>query len=293
MSTWTFEAIGTRWQIDTARPLEPRVRADVEAAVETFDRTWSRFRGDSVVTAAAGAPGAWDVGMHGLGLLDHYDELHAATDGAVSPLVGQTLVDLGYDADYSLVPTGASTPVGDWAALRREGAVVVGRDGVLRTDRPLLLDVGAAGKGLLVDLVAAVVSREVNQLTVDASGDLYHHGTAPIRVALEHPGDATRAVGVLDVEPEQSLCASAVNRRTWGDGLHHVVDARTGRPTTDVVAAWVLVDQSCLWADGLATAHFFAPDPQVLLDLRPHHFVRIHADGRVLRSPDLPGELFT
>ena len=49
----------------------------------------------------------------------------------------------------------------------------------------------------------------------------------------------------------------------------------------------------CLWADGLATAHFFAPDPQVLLDLRPHHFVSIHADGRVLRSPDLPGELFT
>ena len=132
----------------------------------------------------------------------------------------------------------------------------------------------------------------VDEATVDGSGDLRHVGGVPIRVALEHPGDASRAVGVVEVADGWALCASAVNRRVWGEGLHHVVDGRTGRPTRDVVATWALVDGSCMVADGLATAHFFA-DPQTLLDLHPHHFVRIHADGRVLRSPDLPGELFT
>ena len=111
-------------------------------------------------------------------------------------------------------------------------------------------------------------------------------------MALEHPRDPTKAIGVVELAPGRALCASAVNRRTWGDRLHHVVDGRTGRPTADVVATWVLADRSCMRADGLATAHFFA-DPEVLLDLHPHHFVRVHADGRVLRSPDLPGELFT
>lgn len=293
MATWTFEAIGTRWAVDTAQPLAPGVQVDVLAAIERFDRAWSRFRADSVVTAMSQQAGTWrDVESAAL-LLDLYDGLHAATDGAVTPLVGRSLVALGYDADYSLRPTGADAVPEDWATLRREGAVVTDVDGTVRTDRPLLLDVGAAGKGLLVDLVAVVLeNRGLDAFTVDASGDLYHRGSAPIRVALEHPADPTKAIGVLELEPEQALCASAVNRRTWGDGLHHVVDGRTGLPTDDVVATWTLVDHSCMQADGLATAHFFA-DPEVLMDLHPHHFVRIHADGRVLRSPDLPGELFT
>jgi len=33
------------------------------------------------------------------------------------------------------------------------------------------------------------------------------------------------------------LCASAVNRRAWGDGLHHILDARTGRPSREVLAS--------------------------------------------------------
>lgn len=293
MATWTFEAIGTRWSVDTAQPLAPGVQVDVLAAIERFDRAWSRFRADSVVTAMSQQAGTWQDVESAAVLLGLYDDLHAATDGAVTPLVGRSLVALGYDADYSLRPTGADAVPEDWAALRRDGAVTAEVDGTVRTDRPLLLDVGAAGKGLLVDLVAVVLQqRGLNAFTVDASGDLYHCGTAPIRVALEHPADPRKAIGVLELEPEQALCASGVNRRTWGDGLHHVVDGRTGRPTDDVVATWTLVDHSCMQADGLATAHFFA-DPEVLTDLHPHHFVRIHADGRVLRSPDLPGELFT
>lgn len=289
--TWAFEAIGTQWEVDTTWPLDAEVQADVLDVVEQFDRTWSRFRDDSIVTAMAREPGSYDV-RDGDTLLGLYDELHAATDGAVTPLVGRSLEELGYDAGYTLEDTGRTTVPDDWAEVRRDGTLVVDRETV-STSRPLLLDVGAAGKGLLVDMVASVLQGNgVNQATVDASGDLYCVGSAPIRVALEHPGDPTRAIGVVAVEPEQALCASAVNRRTWGDGLHHVVDGRTGRPAYDVVATWVLIDQSCMRADGLATAHFFA-DPEVLLDLDPHHFVRIHADGRVLRSPDLPGELFT
>ncbi|MCR4514202.1 FAD:protein FMN transferase [Aeromicrobium sp. 50.2.37] len=291
MATWTFEAIGTRWEVDTAEPLDPEVQVAVLGVIERFDRGWSRFRSDSAVTAMAQVAGSWEL-EDAEWLLGFYDELHAATDGAVTPLVGRSLVELGYDADYSLRPTGRDVVPDDWSSLRRDGAVTIDRRGVTTT-RPLLLDVGAAGKGLLVEHVADVLRvRGLNQVTVDASGDLYHAGTTPIRVALEHPADPSRAIGVLEVQPEDALCASAVNRRTWGNGLHHVVDGRTGRPTHDVVAVWTLVDQSCMRADGLATAHFFA-EPEVLMDLHPHHFVRIHADGRVLRSPDLPGELFT
>jgi thiamine biosynthesis lipoprotein len=282
---WTFEAIGTAWQIDTRAPLAADVRADVMGCIKRFDKGWSRFRDDSLVADIARGPGTWQLPDGADWLVRVYDLLHDATGGAVNPLVGRTLSDLGYDATYSLTSSPTPSPVPDWSSVQWECQT-------LTTIEPVLLDVGAAGKGLLVDRVSSIVGRHTHQFTVDASGDIYHGGTAPIRVALEHPRDPTRAVGVAVLDPEDALCASATNRRTWGDGLHHVIDARTGRPTSDVIATWVVTQQSCMWADGLATAHFFA-EPEALAGCFPHEYVRMHADGRIAWSPDFPGEIFT
>jgi len=284
METWAFEAIGTRWQIDTRQPLNQDVRTEILQRIDAFDRTWSRFRSDSLVNQMTHAAGTWTLDQADV-LLGFYDELHEATGGAVNPLVGAALADLGYDAGYSLRPAEHIAPVPAWPSIQRSGCTVT-------TAEPVLLDVGAAGKGLAVDLVAGILwATGLHEATVDAGGDLYHCGTRPIRVALEHPADPSRAIGVVELEPEDALCGSATNRRAWGDGLHHVLDARTGRPTETVVAAWVLVAGSCMHADGLATAHFFA-DPEALAEVYPHRFVRVHADGRVLASSDLPGEVF-
>ena len=281
--TWRFEAIGTPWQIDTAAPLPQGVQDEVQRIIEEFDRTWSRFRADSVVTEMAHAAGTWEL-EHGERLLSWYDQLHAATSGAVNPLVGQALTDLGYDASYSLTPSGVPTAAAEWHSVRRSGSSVT-------TQEPVVLDVGAAGKGLLVDLVSdAVVAAGHSDVTVDASGDVLHRGADSIRVALEHPADPTRAIGVVDLAPGSALCGSATNRRAWGEGLHHVLDARTGQPTRDVIAAWVVSATSCMVADGLATAHFFA-EPAALEDFQ-HAVVLVHADGQVTWSANLPGEVF-
>jgi thiamine biosynthesis lipoprotein len=284
VTAWGFEAIGTAWQVDTREPLPADAQAAVLARIDDFDRTWSRFRADSTVSAISQDGGEWVLPDEAAALLSFYDELHAATDGAVNPLVGRTLADLGYDAGYSLAPAQRPAKVPSWSTLQFTAPV-------LRTSEPLLIDVGAAGKGLLVDLVSAIVGEHTHRFTVDASGDMYHGGTTPIRVALEHPLDPTRAIGVAELDPEDALCASATNRRVWGDGLHHVLDARTGRPTDDVIATWVVVAQSCLWADGLATAHFVA-EPERLVERFAHEFVRMHADGRVEWSAGFPGEVF-
>lgn len=284
MAAWTFEAIGTAWQIDTPSALPAAVQAEVLDRIERFDRVWSRFRDDSLVAEIGRRPGEWQLPVEADRLLSLYGQLHEVTGGAVSPLVGRTLADLGYDATYSLVAAADPASVPGWGSIEWADPVLTTRD-------PVLLDVGAAGKGLLVDLVADILRAYAGGATVDASGDLWHDGPAPMRVALEHPADPTRAVGVVDLEPRHALCASATNRRAWGDGLHHVIDARTGRPTRDVVATWVVTAGSCMVADGLATAHFFAA-PAALHDRFPHDFVRMYADGRIEWSPDFPGEVF-
>jgi thiamine biosynthesis lipoprotein len=279
----TFDAIGTVWSIDADVPLQS-VEPAVRAVIDRYDRTWSRFRADSLVRRMAEAPGRYRVPAEAGPLLDLYRRLHDATVGAVTPLVGRALEHHGYDADYSLVPRDGPVEVPAWDdVLRRDGEHV-------ELLAPVLLDVGAAGKGQLVDLVGAVLLEHgIERFVVDAGGDLLHRGPEPIRVALEDPRDATQAIGVVELR-DGAICASAVNRRAWAADRHHVLDARTGEPTRRVSATWAIAP-TALEADGLATGLFFAEPALLQRDFR-FAGVRMLADGRAQRTATLPGELF-
>jgi uncharacterized protein with FMN-binding domain len=90
---------------------------------------------------------------------------------------------------------------------------------------------------------------------------------------------------------ERALCASAVTRRAWGDGVHHVLDGRTGAAVRDVVATWVVADEAAT-ADGLATALFFTMADD-LVEVFRFSYVRMFADGRLEISENFDGALFT
>jgi thiamine biosynthesis lipoprotein len=297
---WVFDAIGTRWQIDTEREVPAALRRAIAARIDQFDRDYSRFREDSLVTRLARSAGAYRVPADAQPLIEVYERLHRVTAGAVTPFVGDTLVALGYDAQYSLVPAAAAAVAGaqtgqDVSATVPRLADVVADASELRagsvvhTIRPVTVDVGAAGKGYLVDLVAALLDDAgFDTFTVDASGDLFRRG-APIRVALEHPYDPSKAIGVVELG-DAALCASATNRRAWGNGLHHVIDGRTGLPTPQVAATWALAADART-ADGVATALFFT-DPTALREEFGADGVRIFSSGRLERTPTFQGEIF-
>jgi FAD:protein FMN transferase len=287
---FAFEAIGTRWRIDTDEPLNGGVRERVLGRVREFDATYSRFRPDSLVSRIAAAPtgGRFAFPDDSIALFDLYDRLFTATGGAVDPLVGHDLELLGYDPAYSLTPTPERVRAEERAAWDTD---VVRDDTTIVTHRPVVIDVGAAGKGYLVDLVAAIL-REAGAtgFVIDGSGDLRHAGAHAIRVGLEHPHDPRLVIGVANLQ-DGALCASAVTRRAWGDGLHHLLDARTGVPAREVIATWVVAEDAAL-ADGLATA-LFITDPDRLAQTFRFAYVRMLTDGRAVVSPNFDGELFT
>ncbi len=266
-------------------PISSELEARIAARVDSFDRAWSRFRDDSLVARVAREPGTWSFPSEAPALFEFYRRLYEATDAAVSPLVGRALESLGLDAAYTLLPASSPAPVPRWDEA-------VSWDGErLTTIRPVLLDVGAAGKGLLVDLVGELLLEGGHtSFVVDGSGDILCHGSETLRVALEHPLDTSKAIGIALVA-NRAICSSATNRRAWGAGLHHVIDATTGLPTHEVIATWAIAD-TALEADGLSTALFFA-DPARLARIAAFEYVRMFADGRVESSRNLTGELFT
>ncbi|ALX67335.1 FAD:protein FMN transferase [Microbacterium sp. XT11] len=279
MTVWRFDAIGTGWEIEGA--LTDDDRDAVQAEIARFDREWSRFRDDSAVTRL-GREGGRMLSADAAPMLDAFRALSAATGGAVNPLVAQSLEALGYDASYSLVPGEPVAAPSDWMTR------VTWADGAVTASVPSLLDIGALGKGRLVDLVVARLRDVPGDLVVDAGGDIRVRGGA-VRIGLEHPYDPSAAIGVVTLE-DAALCASAINRRAWGDGLHHVLDARSGDPVRTWAATWAIAPDA-MTADAVATALFFDGGP-ALAERWGVEWVRMSTDGRAESSPGCTAELF-
>lgn len=282
---FAFDGIGTRWEISTPQPLEESLRLQVLDRVDLFDTDWSRFRKDSRVTAMARMPGQYVFPDEAGRLGQLYRTLYRVTDGAMTPLIGASLERLGYDAAYSLHPSGSPLPAAGWDdVLDWAGTTIT-------TTAPVVLDIGAAGKGLLVDLLAEVLDTAgVQSFVVDGSGDLLARGPEITRVALEHPYNPSQAVGVVPLAG-RALCASASNRRAWGDGLHHVLDGTTGQPVRTTVATWALAD-TAMDADALATALFFVPGALLEHDF-DFSWLTVFSDGSAAHSAGFEGTLFT
>lgn len=297
---WCFEATGTCWRILTAASLPPALRARITSLIDAFEEVWSRFRPGSLVRRAAdGGLGTEDLMLDlppgSAVLLDLYDRLHRATGGRIDPLVGADLVELGYDPDYSFaVRNGAVSRVGavhgraTWAETARH-------DGDrLRLARPALIDIGAAGKGFLVDLIARELrGAGIDVFVIDGSGDLLISSPEPVRIGLEDPRAPGRVIGTVALTGA-AVCASSTRRRSWGDGLHHVLAAYTGLPVQDVLATWT-VSTACAEADGLATALFTTSPNELARAGFRYDFALLRTDGSAAASrgfADLPGELF-
>ncbi|BAS09710.1 nitrogen fixation protein RnfF [Arthrobacter sp. Hiyo4] len=253
--------------------------------MERYDGDWSRFRSDSTVGAMARQPGRYELPPEAASLGRLYRSLYEVTRGAMTPLIGGSLERLGYDAAYSLRPAGNALPAPRWED------VLVWDGNVLTTTAPLVLDIGAAGKGQLVDLLAIELrSCGVDSFVIDSSGDLLHRGPDPVSVALEHPYDPATAIGTVPLAGG-ALCASASNRRAWGDGLHHVLDGTTGLPVSTAVATWTMAE-STMVADALATALFFVPGSELERSF-DFSWLTVFSDGTAAYSAGFEGTLFS
>jgi len=287
MAAFSWDSMGSRWSVSIDEPISATalqaLRDEVTERSELFDRTFSRFRRDSLVWRLASSAGVQEVPAELTEMLRLYLELGDATSGRLNPLIGFTIADLGYDDAYSLVPRETVRPTPPLGSLR-----LVDRTHLI-LDEPALIDLGALGKGFFVDRIGEMLSkRGIARFLVDGSGDVLYRGAEPLIAGLEDPEDPSRAIGVARLSGG-SLCASGVNRRRWG-ALHHLVDADTSLPAQGMLATWVIAKQAAL-ADGLATSLFLA-EPEALRARFDFEYCVMHEDHTVSVSRGFPAELF-
>lgn len=284
--SFSFEAIGTHWQIDIFNEsFSADLQASILRRIDEFDKIYSRFRDDSTVMAMSYNAGEYVLPDDAQKLLSLYKKLYDITNGLFTPLIGNVLSDAGYDSSYSFQEKQLrKVPV--WEDVMQYEYPV------LSMKQPAIIDVGAGGKGYLVDIIAdLLISHGVDSFLINAGGDIVHRDAdnKKVRIGLEDPADSKKVVGIADIG-NQSICGSATNRRKWGR-FHHVMNPNTLSSPEHIIALWVVAETGLL-ADALATCLFFT-SPEVLLRDFQFEYAIIHSDFKLEKSPTFPAEFFT
>src|SRR5437762_2961827 len=113
-----FEAIGTRWQLDINEEIDEEqagsLLAQIRNRIDVFDKNYSRFRDDSLVTAISKGAGRYRLPPDAEKMMSIYKEFYDISAGKMTPLIGRLISDAGYDKNYSFKEGGELRSPPSW-----------------------------------------------------------------------------------------------------------------------------------------------------------------------------------
>jgi thiamine biosynthesis lipoprotein len=248
------------------------------ALFEDEELRFSRFRPDSELSAVNGRGEAWtNVSPSFAELTALSLEGARESGGLFDPTMLGALEAAGYDRDYAVIRAEGAVSRPMPRRSRWTDVELIGR--TLRLRHGARLDFGGVAKGWAVDR-ATRLAWSLEWWLISAGGDLRLTGRPPERgvpVDVEDPqdpGDSILTVRLLT----GALATSSIRSRTWGEGLHQLIDPRTSRPAQTGVV------QATVWAPTCAQAEIRATTAMLegpsILDRFPG--VLVLGDGQIL-----------
>jgi FAD:protein FMN transferase len=263
---WTsFPALGTTAVVEADPDHLDAAVCSVGRELDDIDRTCSRFRADSDLTHLNEAGGAWTmVDPLLVEAVEVALRAAAVTDGLVDPTVGEAMLRIGYDRDFSEIPSdGPVLPsTASWLVAPAWRLIEIRHArSQIRVPRGVILDLGSTAKALAADRAASRAAEAIGgHVLVSLGGDIAVAGGAPeggwlIGIADDHradpePGETVAITG-------GGLATSSTTVRRWARGgrsVHHIVDPRTGLPAREVWRTVSVTAASCVDANTASTA---------------------------------------
>ncbi len=229
--------------------------------IERLISSWDPNSQTSAVNRAAGiTPVAVDPEL--FGLIQRSIGLSRLTDGAFDVTYASMDRLWHFDGSMTAMPTTAQIE----SSVARVGFRKVVLDPVASTvflpEPEMKIGFGAIGKGYAADMARRrLESLGVTAGIINASGDLTAWGRQPDGkdwlVAITNPLSKEKAFAWLPVDGRAVVTSGNYEKfvRFNGTRYAHIIDPRTGYPSTGIVSATVFAPKTEL-ADALATAVF-------------------------------------
>ena len=228
-----FESLGTTCSLFGAGS-PPGALAEGRAWVEEMHRRLTRFEPASELSAFNASAGGWvRVSSELEAVLREALRAHRVSGGLVHAGVLHALIAAGYGRTFSEGPTVTARDTITLNPVPPLPDMLQVSPGAARLRPGYGIDLGGIAKGWLADRLA---ERLGENCLVNLGGDLYARGTG-----LDGRGWPVGFGGTTVFLRDRGAATSGTRRRSWGDGLHHIVDPRTGRPAkTDLAEVSVI-----------------------------------------------------
>lgn len=245
-----FRAMGTQIELLVEADQATAALAAAEEEFHRLEALLSRFRADSELSRL-NSNGTLAAGPDLLRVVELALAATKRTGGRFDITVHEAVVAAGYDRSFELVPAVAAAPA--LSPVRHTAAGV--RDGVIRLDQDVRLDLGGIGKGYACERAAEILAT-AGPCLVNAGGDIATRAGA-WTVSVETAAEPL----TLELSGSSALATSGRDLRRWHRGgreLHHLIDPATGLPSASDLLRATAVAHDAIDAEVTAKALFLA-----------------------------------
>ena len=254
--------------------------AELWLRIVAFEKSFSRFLPTSELSMFNRLAGAKQpVSQEFHDILQAARKLSLETDGLYNPFVLPALQRAGYTRSFV---KGAEHDVHDDHS--RKGVATINKlelgNDWARIPYGTALDLGGCGKGYLADQLAEYIEPEVAGYSISLGGDLVCGGLddkgANFSVTIQAANRNDDAIiGEIIMPPTRYAVASSGttirkgvnNGKPW----HHIIDPTTMKPAQTNVQLATICQQSCLYADVLASCCVILGTVKSQAFLKQHH----------------------
>jgi thiamine biosynthesis lipoprotein len=231
----------------------------VPVRLELLEQSWSRFRADSELSRNNSHAGSGE-----LEISDDFRELVTSmlaaatlTQDLFNPTMARVMDALGYSVDFNSIEVNGATAISLPEIGSPSGIHLCGN--LLSLDSGIALDPGALGKGLAGDILCREFrAAGATGVLANIGGDVVTSGAPGAdnwQIGVINELARREIIALVDTDIDSlAVATSTTSRRVWGDGLHHVIDPRTGTVSeTDLVQATIVAERGWI-AEAYATA---------------------------------------
>lgn len=233
------------------------------AEIRRLDAMMSLYKETSEITQVNRAAGKKPVKVSPemIEVVENAVKVSAASDGVFDVTIGPLAVLWQMRLKEGRVPTeeeiAGVRPLVNYRNIRvdrKASTIFLKRPG-------MIMDLGGM-KGYIADRAAGAVKRRgVNNALIALAGDIWALGHRedgkPWRIGVQHPRDKEKTLTVLELS-DRYVCTSGDYERyviREKKRYHHIIDPRTGKPSTGVISTTLIGDRGAL-IDPLAKVPF-------------------------------------
>jgi thiamine biosynthesis lipoprotein len=262
--------MGTTYQVRIARPPDglslSKLQETIDAVLEQTNEAMSTYRRMSEISRFNRSSSAewFAVSPETAMVVAAAQQISRESDGAFDATVGP-LVNLwgfGPGSNQRQVPPAEKINRAVTICGFRKLSVREVPPALRKSTGKLVIDLSAIAKGYAVDRIAALLEDfSITDFLVEIGGEILTRGTradgSAWTVGIELPDAGLRLVQDVLALSNSALATSGNYRNFFerdGKQYSHTINPRTGSPVTHKLASVTVVGDSCMLADGWATA---------------------------------------